>query len=128
MEDSDKIFTEMIRSIERRRSEVKELIRDQEKAEVSQAEGLLERLEQEIAELKRRDAELEQLSHTEDDIHFLWSVLTLRVSTTFLSSFSSISLSWILCWILLWVSPKCVYVEGIHHITSHKSFIVRCTE
>ena len=71
MEDSERIFTEMIRSIERRRSEVKERIRDQEKAEVSQAEGLLKRLEQEIAELKRRDAELEQLSHTEDHIHFL---------------------------------------------------------
>ncbi|XP_031426060.1 tripartite motif-containing protein 16-like isoform X2 [Clupea harengus] len=71
VEDSDRIFTEMIRSIERRCSEVKELIRAQEKAEVSQTEGLLKRLEQEIAELKRRDAELEQLSHTEDDIHFL---------------------------------------------------------
>ncbi|XP_031426984.1 tripartite motif-containing protein 16-like [Clupea harengus] len=71
VEDSERIFTEMIRSIERRRSEVKELIRDQEKAEVSRAEGLLKRLEQEIAELKRRDAELEQLSHTEDHIHFL---------------------------------------------------------
>ena len=71
MEDSERIFTELIRSIERRRSEVKELIRDQEKAEVSRAEGLLERLEQEIAELRRRDAELEQLSHTEDHIHFL---------------------------------------------------------
>ena len=71
MDDSERIFTEMIRSIERRRSEVKELIRAQEKAEVSRAEGLLKRLEQEIAELKRRDAELEQLSHTEDDIHFL---------------------------------------------------------
>ncbi|KAJ8351129.1 hypothetical protein AAFF_G00148320 [Aldrovandia affinis] len=55
------------------RSEVKELIRDQEKAEVSRAERLLERLEQEIAELRRRDAELEQFSHTEDDIHFLQS-------------------------------------------------------
>ncbi|KAJ8362210.1 hypothetical protein AAFF_G00388690 [Aldrovandia affinis] len=55
------------------RSEVKELIRDQEKAEVSRAEKLLERLEQEIAELRRRDAELEQLSHTEDHIHFLQS-------------------------------------------------------
>ncbi|XP_061093904.1 tripartite motif-containing protein 16-like [Conger conger] len=71
VEDSERIFTEMIRSIERRCSEVKELIRDQEKAEVSRAEGLLERLEQEIAELRRRDAELEQLSHTEDHIHFL---------------------------------------------------------
>ncbi|KAJ8279951.1 hypothetical protein COCON_G00070170 [Conger conger] len=33
VEDSERIFTEMIRSIERRCSEVKELIRDQEKAE-----------------------------------------------------------------------------------------------
>ncbi|XP_061095783.1 E3 ubiquitin/ISG15 ligase TRIM25-like isoform X1 [Conger conger] len=77
VEDSERIFTEMIRSIERRCSEVKELIRDQEKAEVSWAEGLLERLEQEIAELRRRDAELEQLSHTEDHIHFLQSCQSL---------------------------------------------------
>ncbi|XP_076123378.1 tripartite motif-containing protein 16-like [Alosa pseudoharengus] len=74
VEDSERIFTEMIRSIERRRSEVTELIRAQEKAEVSRAEGLLKQLEQEIAELKRRDAELEQLSHTEDHIHFLKNI------------------------------------------------------
>ncbi|KAG5849813.1 hypothetical protein ANANG_G00075680 [Anguilla anguilla] len=79
VEDSERIFTELIRSIERRRSEVKELIREQEKAEVSRAEGLLERLEQEIAELRRRDAELEQLSHTEDHIHFLQSCQSLCV-------------------------------------------------
>ncbi|KAG9330460.1 hypothetical protein JZ751_024434, partial [Albula glossodonta] len=71
VEDSERIFTELIRSIERRRSEVKELIRDQETALVSPANRLLERLEQEIVELRRRDAELEQLSHTEDHIHFL---------------------------------------------------------
>ncbi|XP_072567801.1 tripartite motif-containing protein 16-like [Paramormyrops kingsleyae] len=65
------IFTEMIRSIERRRSEVTKLIRDQEKAAVSQAEGDMERLKQDIDELKRRHSELEQLSHTEDHIHFL---------------------------------------------------------
>ncbi|XP_062398395.1 tripartite motif-containing protein 16-like [Sardina pilchardus] len=71
VEDSESIFTDMIRSIERRRSEVTELIRGQEKAEVSWAEEHLKQLEQEIAELKRRNAELEQLSHTEDHIHFL---------------------------------------------------------
>ncbi|XP_061086115.1 tripartite motif-containing protein 16-like isoform X2 [Conger conger] len=75
--DSERILTEMIRSIEKRCSEVKELIRDQEKAEVSWAEGLLERLEQEIAELRRRDSELEQLSRTEDHIHFLQSCQSL---------------------------------------------------
>ncbi|KAJ8392971.1 hypothetical protein AAFF_G00068750 [Aldrovandia affinis] len=73
VEDSERMFTELIRSFERRRSEVKELIRDQEKAAVSRAKGLVEQLEQEIAELRRRDAELEQLSHTENHIHFLQS-------------------------------------------------------
>ncbi|XP_029541614.2 tripartite motif-containing protein 16-like [Oncorhynchus nerka] len=71
VEDSDNIFTELICSIERRSSEVKELIRAQEKAQVNQAEGLLEQLKQEIAELRKRSTELEQLSHTEDHIHFL---------------------------------------------------------
>ncbi|XP_038841895.1 tripartite motif-containing protein 16-like [Salvelinus namaycush] len=77
VEDSDQIFTELIRSIERRSSEVKELIRAQEKAQVSQAEGLLEQLKQEIAELRKRSTELEQLSHTEDHIHFLQSYKSL---------------------------------------------------
>ena len=83
MEDSERIFTELIRSTERRRSEVKELIRDQEKAEVSRAEGLLKRLEQEIAELRRRGSELEQLSHTEDHIQFLQVALYLFIYSLF---------------------------------------------
>ncbi|XP_064190380.1 tripartite motif-containing protein 16-like isoform X19 [Anguilla rostrata] len=77
VEDSERFFTELISFIERRRSEVKELIRDQEKTEVSWAERLLEQLEQEIAELRRRDVELEQLSHTEDHVHFLQSCQSL---------------------------------------------------
>uniref|UniRef100_W5L452 Tripartite motif-containing protein 16-like n=1 Tax=Astyanax mexicanus TaxID=7994 RepID=W5L452_ASTMX len=80
VEDSERIFTELIRSIEKKRSEVTELIRDQEKTELSAAEELLEQLEQEITDLKRRNTELEQLSHTEDHIHFLQSFQTLSVS------------------------------------------------
>ncbi|XP_069044060.1 E3 ubiquitin-protein ligase TRIM39-like isoform X1 [Lepisosteus oculatus] len=79
VQDTDRIFTELIRSIERTRSEVTELIRDQERAAVSQAEGRLERLEKEIVELKRRDAELNQLSHTENHIHFLQNVQSVCV-------------------------------------------------
>ncbi|XP_063049313.1 tripartite motif-containing protein 16-like [Engraulis encrasicolus] len=71
VKESERMFTEMIRSIERRRSEVTELIRAQEKAEVSRAEGLLKRLKQEIAELKKTDAEMKQLSLTQDPVHFL---------------------------------------------------------
>ncbi|XP_052391563.1 tripartite motif-containing protein 16-like [Carassius gibelio] len=77
VEDSEKIFTELIRSIERSRSELIRLIRDQEKTAVSRAEERLERLEQEINDLRRRDAELEQLSHTQDHIQFLQSFQSL---------------------------------------------------
>uniref|UniRef100_A0A8C1YUH2 Tripartite motif-containing protein 16-like n=1 Tax=Cyprinus carpio TaxID=7962 RepID=A0A8C1YUH2_CYPCA len=73
VEDSERIFTELIHSIERSRSELIRLIRDQEKTAVSRAEGQLERLKQEINDLKRRDAELEQLSYTQDHIQFLQS-------------------------------------------------------
>ncbi|KAL6463146.1 hypothetical protein MHYP_G00275370 [Metynnis hypsauchen] len=81
VEDSERIFTELIRSIEKKGSEVTELIRAQEEAEVSAVEELLEKLEQEIADLNRRRTELEQLSHTEDHIHFLQSFQPLCVSS-----------------------------------------------
>nr|XP_014015158.1 unnamed protein product [Salmo salar] len=80
VEDSEKIFTELIHSIERRWSEVKEQIRAQEEAEVSRAERLLKQLEQEMSELRRREAELEQLSHTDDNLKFLQSFQSLCVS------------------------------------------------
>ncbi|ROL49838.1 Tripartite motif-containing protein 16 [Anabarilius grahami] len=77
VEDSERIFTELIHSIERSRCEVTQLIRDQEKTAVSRAEEQLDRLEQEIDDLRRRDAELEQLSHTDHHIHFLQSFQSL---------------------------------------------------
>uniref|UniRef100_A0A3P9DGP8 Tripartite motif-containing protein 16-like n=1 Tax=Maylandia zebra TaxID=106582 RepID=A0A3P9DGP8_9CICH len=46
-------------------------IRSQQETEVSRVKELQEKLEQEITELKRKDAELKQLSHTEDHIQFL---------------------------------------------------------
>ncbi|XP_056335714.1 tripartite motif-containing protein 16-like [Danio aesculapii] len=79
VEDTERIFTELIRSIERSRSEVTQLIRDQEKASVSGAEGRLQRLEQEIDDLWRRGIELEQLSHTDHHIIFLQSFQSLSV-------------------------------------------------
>ncbi|XP_067248758.1 tripartite motif-containing protein 16-like [Chanodichthys erythropterus] len=77
VEDSERIFTELIRSIERSCSEATQRMRDQEKTAVSRAEGRLQRLEQEINDLRRRDTELEQLSHTQDHIHFLQSFQSL---------------------------------------------------
>ncbi|KAG9281571.1 tripartite motif-containing protein 16-like [Astyanax mexicanus] len=81
VEDSEKIFTEMIRSIEKKRSEVMELIRDQEETGLSEAEELLEKLEQQISDLKRKNTELNQLSQTEDHISFLQSFQSACVSS-----------------------------------------------
>ncbi|KAM9340297.1 tripartite motif-containing protein 16-like [Symphorus nematophorus] len=71
VEDSEKIFTQLIRLMEKRRSDVKQEVRSKQKTEVSRAKELQEKLEKEIAELKKKDAELEQLSNTEDDNQFL---------------------------------------------------------
>uniref|UniRef100_A0A3Q3E0J8 RING-type domain-containing protein n=1 Tax=Labrus bergylta TaxID=56723 RepID=A0A3Q3E0J8_9LABR len=71
VEGSEKIFTEMIRLMEKRRSDVKQQVRSQQQTEVSRVRELQEKLEQEITELKRRDAELEKLSHTQDHNQFL---------------------------------------------------------
>uniref|UniRef100_A0A8C2L3A9 Tripartite motif-containing protein 16-like n=1 Tax=Cyprinus carpio TaxID=7962 RepID=A0A8C2L3A9_CYPCA len=80
VEESERIFTELVRSIEKRRSEVKQLIRDRERAAVSPAEIKLERLEQEINELKKTEAELKQISHTDDHIHSLQSLQSVSFS------------------------------------------------
>ncbi|XP_030609234.1 tripartite motif-containing protein 16-like [Archocentrus centrarchus] len=71
VEDSEKMVTELIRLIQKRSSDVKQQVRSQQETEVSRVKELQEKLEQEIAELKRKDAELEQLSHTEDHSQFL---------------------------------------------------------
>ncbi|XP_053302321.1 tripartite motif-containing protein 16-like [Pleuronectes platessa] len=71
VKDSEEIFTEMIRLLEKRSSDVKQQIRSQQETEVSRVRELQERLEQEITELKRKDHELKQLSDTEDHNQFL---------------------------------------------------------
>ncbi|XP_053188142.1 tripartite motif-containing protein 16-like [Scomber japonicus] len=71
VEDSEKIFTELIRLIQKRSSNVKQQIRSQQESEVSRVKELQEKLQQEIIELKRKDVELKQLSYTEDHNQFL---------------------------------------------------------
>ncbi|KAK2832820.1 hypothetical protein Q5P01_016709 [Channa striata] len=68
VEDSEKLFTEIIRLMEKRRSELKKKIRSQLKTKRRQVKELQKKLEQEITELKRKNAELEQMSLTEDHI------------------------------------------------------------
>ncbi|XP_059210702.1 E3 ubiquitin/ISG15 ligase TRIM25-like [Centropristis striata] len=69
--DSEEIFTDLIRLIKKRSSEVKQQIRSQQETQVSQAKELEEKLQQEITELQRKDTDLQQLLHSEDHLHFL---------------------------------------------------------
>ncbi|XP_051241432.1 E3 ubiquitin/ISG15 ligase TRIM25-like isoform X2 [Dicentrarchus labrax] len=71
VEDSEKIFVELISLIQKRSSDVKQQVRSQQETEVSRVKELQEKMEQEITELKRKDAEMKKLSHTEDHNQFL---------------------------------------------------------
>ncbi|XP_066533283.1 E3 ubiquitin/ISG15 ligase TRIM25-like [Hoplias malabaricus] len=66
VEDNEKAFKELIRSIEKTRSDATELVRTHEKSEMERGEELGKKLEKEIGELKKKKADLEQLSHTRD--------------------------------------------------------------
>ncbi|XP_074506192.1 tripartite motif-containing protein 16-like protein [Sebastes fasciatus] len=82
---SEKIFTKLMLLMEKRSCDVKQQVRSQQRSEVSRVKELQEKLEQEITELKRRDAELKLLSHTEDNNQFLLSypsLSPLRESTS----------------------------------------------
>ncbi|KAK3563377.1 hypothetical protein QTP86_023329, partial [Hemibagrus guttatus] len=78
--DSVEVFTSLIRSIESSQAELLEVMEEKQKAAEKQAEGLIKDLEQEIEELKKRDAELEQLSHTDDHLHLLQVYPSLRIA------------------------------------------------
>nr|XP_023990709.1 uncharacterized protein LOC111960133 [Salvelinus alpinus] len=71
IEDSENLFTNLLRSVDERRTNLKQVMEAMQTAAEKRAEGLINDLEQEITELQRRSTELEQLSHTEDHLHFL---------------------------------------------------------
>lgn len=71
LDQSEKVFAELISSAERKRSEIRDLVKARENAEVQRAENILKRMEQEVAELKKRDDELTQLPQLDDDFLFI---------------------------------------------------------
>ncbi|KAG2465524.1 TRI25 ligase, partial [Polypterus senegalus] len=75
MKEHEKSFTALIRCIEEAHKKLTEKIREQEKREMEKAEGVMKQLEKEIEELKRREAELKELSETKDHLHFLQETL-----------------------------------------------------
>ncbi|XP_071763542.1 E3 ubiquitin-protein ligase TRIM21-like [Centroberyx gerrardi] len=73
IEDSLQVFTKLLHSIQRGQAEVLEVIEGRQRDAERRAGGVIAELEQEIDELRRRSAELERLSHTEDHLYLLQS-------------------------------------------------------
>ncbi|XP_059180997.1 tripartite motif-containing protein 16-like [Centropristis striata] len=86
VKDSGKMFTELIRLMQKRSSEVKRQVRSQQETEVSGVKEVEEKLQQEIRKLKRKDAELKKLSNTEDHNQFLHSYPSLSALSPSTSS------------------------------------------
>ncbi|XP_049923722.1 E3 ubiquitin-protein ligase TRIM7-like [Epinephelus moara] len=72
VEESVQVFSELVRSIQKTQSELVLAIEEKQRQTERWAGGLIAELEQEIAELKRRNTDLENVART-DHIHFLKS-------------------------------------------------------
>uniref|UniRef100_A0A8C6TPE3 Uncharacterized protein n=1 Tax=Neogobius melanostomus TaxID=47308 RepID=A0A8C6TPE3_9GOBI len=80
-------FTQMIRLLEKRRSEVEQQIRSQEKAQLTRVQELQDQVELDISELKKIICEMDTLLNSTDHNHFLqhFSDLTKKRSITAVS-------------------------------------------
>nr|XP_043879485.1 tripartite motif-containing protein 29-like [Solea senegalensis] len=93
VEDSEKIFTELIQLLRERSCDVTQLIRSQQENEERRFKDLEEKLQQEITELKRKDDELKQLSLTQDHTQFLLNYPSLSGELSPSTHSSSISIA-----------------------------------
>ncbi|XP_061589517.1 E3 ubiquitin-protein ligase TRIM21-like [Cololabis saira] len=72
------VFTDLKESVERRLKEFMKEMEDKQKTAEKQAEDFIKDLEQEICELKKRSSEVEQLSRSEDHLHLLQRLSSLK--------------------------------------------------
>lgn len=73
IEESLQVFNKLLHFVQRGKAEVVEVIGAKQRQVESKASGLIRELEQEVDELRRRHAELEQLACAEDDLYLLQS-------------------------------------------------------
>ncbi|CAK6970713.1 E3 ubiquitin-protein ligase TRIM7-like [Scomber scombrus] len=65
------VFTALVASLQRRQTELIDLIQEKHKVAEKMAKDHMAKLDQEVTELKRRRSEMEQLLQTEDHLHLL---------------------------------------------------------
>ncbi|XP_076873273.1 tripartite motif-containing protein 16-like [Brachyhypopomus gauderio] len=74
--ESEELFAKLVEYVKQTCS-ITQRIRDQEQAETARVLDLTEQVVEELADLRRRDTELDQLPNTEDHIDLLQSLLSL---------------------------------------------------
>ncbi|XP_041650856.1 tripartite motif-containing protein 16-like [Cheilinus undulatus] len=74
------VFSALKESVERRQAELINSIKEKQRETEKQAEGFIRELEQEISELEKRRAEVEQLSHCEDHLQLLQNFTSLNAA------------------------------------------------
>ncbi|XP_074485971.1 E3 ubiquitin-protein ligase TRIM21-like [Sebastes fasciatus] len=74
------VFTALKESVERGQANLINTIKEKQKTTEKQAEAFIKELEQEISELTKRRTEVEQLSRSEDQLHLLQSVQSLKAA------------------------------------------------
>ncbi|GAA6235487.1 tripartite motif-containing protein 16-like [Lates japonicus] len=80
LRDCDSIFASLISSMQKRRSEVKQLITAQEKTAAEQSAWIRLKLEEEIRKLRKRDDKLGKLTRVDDHIHLIQNFQSLSTS------------------------------------------------
>ncbi|XP_059182309.1 E3 ubiquitin-protein ligase TRIM39-like [Centropristis striata] len=78
MEDGVQVFRALIQSLEKAQEEIIRTIEAKQKTTETCAQSFIQELEQEISELVRRRAEVEQLSRSKDYLQFLQSFASLN--------------------------------------------------
>lgn len=82
VEESEEIITQLIGLLEKRRSDLRQQVRSKQEAEVNRAKERRRKLEQEITELKRRNARVKWISDTADHKQFLHNFSSLSTEPT----------------------------------------------
>ncbi|XP_070710337.1 E3 ubiquitin-protein ligase TRIM39-like [Pempheris klunzingeri] len=80
MADGVQVFTALIQSLERAKVDLLKMIEEKQNMAQKQAKDFIQDLEQEISELVKKRAEVEQLSRTKDPLHFLQSFPSLSAA------------------------------------------------
>ncbi|CAL8312428.1 unnamed protein product [Boreogadus saida] len=76
--DGVQVLTALMRCIEKCQDDLNQTVIERLKSTVKQAEDLIKELEQEIEDLTNRSSEVNQLSQTEDHLHFLQAFRSLK--------------------------------------------------